>query len=122
MAAHTSDDADGLRLNGAHSYVLRFEQPPPVEAFWSLTMYDAPDGRLAESSAGRHAIGDRTPGLVRADDGSLTVHLGEERPADLAAANWLPAPEGDFRLVLRLYAPGRAVLDGSYEIPAVERN
>ncbi|MFF0045789.1 DUF1254 domain-containing protein [Streptomyces sp. NBC_01550] len=120
--AHTSHDADGRRLNGAHSYVLRFEQPPPVGAFWSLTMYDAPDGRLVENPARRYAIGDRTPGLVRADDGSLTVHLGKDRPADpAAAANWLPAPDGDFRPVLRLYTPGRAVLDGSYRIPAVER-
>jgi hypothetical protein len=120
--AHTSHDTDGRRLNGAHSYVLRFEQPPPVGAFWSVTMYDAPDGRLVENPAGRYAIGDRTPGLVRADDGSLTIHLGKERPADpAAAANWLPAPDGDFRPVLRLYTPGRAVLDGSYEIPAVER-
>lgn len=52
VAAHTSHDADGLRLHGVHSYVLRFEQPPPVGAFWSLTMYDAPEGRPAESPAG----------------------------------------------------------------------
>ncbi|MDF6042254.1 DUF1254 domain-containing protein [Streptomyces sp. JH14] len=120
--AHTFRDADGHRLNGAHAYVLRFEQPPPVGAFWSVTMYDVPDHRLVENAADRYTIGDRTPGLVRADDGSLTLHLSRERPADRAAsANWLPTPEGDFRPVLRLYLPGRAVLDGSYEIPAVER-
>ncbi|MET8327582.1 DUF1254 domain-containing protein [Streptomyces sp. NPDC005181] len=123
VSAHTSHDADGHRLSGAHSYVLRFEQPPPVGAFWSVTMYDAPDGHLVENPAHRYALGDRTPGLVRADDGSLTIHLGKERPADsAAAANWLPAPDGDFRPVLRLYMPGRAVLDGTYEIPAVERS
>ncbi|WP_327171187.1 DUF1254 domain-containing protein [Streptomyces sp. NBC_01336] len=120
--AHTFHDADGARLDGAHRYELRFEEPPPVEAFWSVTMYDTPDYYLVANPAGRYSIGDRTPGVVYADDGSLTIHISRERPGDpAAAANWLPAPEGEFRPMLRLYMPGRAVLEGEYEIPVVRR-
>ncbi|MFF2328940.1 MULTISPECIES: DUF1214 domain-containing protein [unclassified Streptomyces] len=121
--ARTSHDAEGERLNGARSYVLRFERQPPVGAFWSVTMYDTPDRPLIEHPAGRYAVGDRTPGLVYGEDGALTIHLRRERPADpAAAANWLPTPDGDFRPVLRLYEPGPEILDGTYEIPAVERS
>ncbi|MET9090827.1 DUF1254 domain-containing protein [Streptomyces cyaneofuscatus] len=120
--AQTFQDSEGRQLNGAHSYALRFPEPPPVESFWSVTMYSTPDYYLVENPAGRYSIGDRTPGLVHADDGSLTLYLSHDRPADPArAANWLPAPAGDFRPMLRLYTPGAAVLDGGYEIPAVER-
>ncbi|MEU0161061.1 DUF1254 domain-containing protein [Streptomyces sp. NPDC006261] len=121
--AQTFQDREGRQLNGAHSYVLRFPEPPPVESFWSVTMYSTPDYYLVGNPAGRYSIGDRTPGLVHADDGSLTLYLSHDRPADRArAANWLPAPAGDFRPMLRLYTPGAAVLDGSYEIPAIERD
>ncbi|MCX4732294.1 DUF1254 domain-containing protein [Streptomyces sp. NBC_01363] len=122
--AHTFRDAGGERLNGAGSYVLRFDgRPPPVEASWSLAVYDATGQRPVETpGTRRRPVGDRTPGLVHGEDGSLTVHLRRERPEDpVAAANWLPVPDGDFRLVLRLWAPGPEILDGTYEIPAVER-
>ncbi|MFB7186117.1 DUF1254 domain-containing protein [Streptomyces sp. NPDC056230] len=120
--AHTLRDADGERLNGARSYVLRFDRQPPVGAFWSMTMYDVPDHRLVGNPLGRYSIGDRSPGLVHGEDGSLTIHIQRERPDDLtAAANWLPAPAGDFRPVLALYEPGPEILDGGYEIPALER-
>lgn len=120
--AQTFTDTDGAPLNGAHRYELRFDGPPPAEAFWSVTMYDTPDCFLVANPAGRYSVGDRTPGIVYGPDGSLTVHISRERPAAPdAAANWLPAPEGDFRPMLRLYLPGRAVLDGEYEIPGIRR-
>ncbi|MEU8676149.1 DUF1254 domain-containing protein [Streptomyces sp. NPDC048560] len=120
--AHTFQDSEGRPLNGAHSYVLRFAERPPVKGFWSVTMYDVPDHYLVENPAGRYSVGDRTPGLVYAADGSLTLYLSRARPEDPEqAANWLPAPEGDFRPMLRLYTPEQAVLDGSYVIPPIER-
>ncbi|MFD5205713.1 DUF1254 domain-containing protein [Streptomyces anulatus] len=118
--AHTFTDADGKQLNGARSYTLRFEQPPPVESFWSVTMYSTPDYYLVDNPVGRYSLGDRTPGLVYGEDGSLTVVIQRERPDDpAAAANWLPAPAGDFRPMIRLYTPGQSVLDGTYQLPRI---
>jgi hypothetical protein len=120
--AYTFRDSRGRQLNGAYDYVLRLAQPPPARAFWSVTMYRVPDCQLVDNPAGRYSLGDRTPGLVYAADGSLTLHLRPERPADPdEAANWLPTPAGDFRPVMRIYAPEKAALDGSYVIPAIER-
>ncbi|MEU3396458.1 DUF1254 domain-containing protein [Streptomyces filamentosus] len=118
--AHTFTDADGEQLNGSRSYTLHFEEQPPVESFWSVTMYDTPDYYLVANPADRYSLGDRTPGLVYGEDGSLTVVIQRERPEDPAeAANWLPAPAGDFRPMIRLYTPGPSVLDGTYRLPPI---
>ena len=102
--------------------MLRFDETPPVDAFWSITMYDLPDFYLVANAIDRYSIGDRTPGLQRAADGSLTIVIQADEPDDPEArANWLPAPPGRFRPLLRAYQPGAAILDGSYVIPAIER-
>lgn len=120
VSASTSTDAEGRPLTGATSYTVRFEQPPPVGSFWSMTMYDTPDQQLVDNPIGCYSIGDRTPGLVYADDGSLTICIGRERPSHpVEAANWLPAPEGGFRPLIRLYTPNEAVTDGSYRLPTI---
>jgi hypothetical protein len=111
-------DADGVQLNGAHRYRLRIEAPPPVGAFWSLTMYDMPDYHLVANPIDRYSIGDRTPGLRYGDDGSLTIVMRHDPSDD---PNWLPAPPGDFRPMIRMYLPGDEVLDGTYHLPPVER-
>ncbi|WP_033213754.1 DUF1254 domain-containing protein [Kitasatospora phosalacinea] len=118
--ATTYNDADGVPLSGAHAYTLRFERTPPVGAFWSVTMYGTPDYLLVANEIDRYSIGDRTPGLVYGEDGSLTLYIQHRRPTDpVELANWLPAPEGGFRPVTRMYQPQDAVLDGSYRLPAV---
>lgn len=115
-------DADGEQLTGEHSYRLRLEESPPNGAFWSLTMYDVPDYFLVANPADRYSIGDRTPGLVHGDDGNLTIHISADEPSDpQERANWLPSPRGPFRPLLRVYAPGAALLDGRYRMPALER-
>jgi hypothetical protein len=99
-------DAAGAPLDASgadYEIVFGAEDLPPVDSFWSLTMYHAA-GLLVANEAGRYAVGDRTPGLRWADDGSLTVRMSQVRPSD-GAANWLPAPDGPFRLMLRLYGP-----------------
>jgi hypothetical protein len=111
-------------LDGKGRYGLRFEagQSPPAGAFWSLTMYEVtPEGRafLVDNPLSRYAIGDRTHGLVRGADGSLEIHLQHDRPAE--EANWLPAPAGPMRLVLRAYEPSEALIDGTWRMPAVRR-
>jgi len=97
-------DADKAPLDGRHDYVLRLEpgQMPPVDAFWSVTLYDA-DRFLYPNPIARHAIGDRTAGLRHDPDGGLTLRIGHQRPDD--ASNWLPAPTGSFYLILRMYCP-----------------
>jgi hypothetical protein len=120
--ASTYEDADGAPLSGEHAYRLRLSPTPPVGAFWSLTMYDLPEYFLVENPIGRYSIGDRTEGIVYDDDGGLTITMSATRPTDpRAAANWLPAPEGEFRPLLRMYAPGDDVLTGAYRLPAIER-
>jgi hypothetical protein len=119
-------DADGRPLDGGGRYSLRFEpgQLPPVKAFWSLSMYElTPEGRafFTDNPISRYAIGDRTKGLVQGADGSLDIVIQHDRPAEAQAANWLPAPAGPMRLVLRAYEPDEALLDGRWRAPAVRR-
>ncbi|MCJ0902794.1 DUF1214 domain-containing protein [Rhodococcus sp. ARC_M6] len=93
-----------------------------MNAFWSLTMHSVPDFFLVANLIERYSIGDRTPGLVFDEHGVLTITISHDKPSDSdAAANWLPAPAGDFRPVLRMYEPLPAVLDGSYVTPAIVR-
>jgi hypothetical protein len=117
-------DAEGRPLNGAQAYRLHFApgQLPPVNGFWSLTMYDRRNFMLVPNHIGRYAIGDRTRGLVQGTDGSLTIHIQPQPPCDAdARANWLPAPEGPFYLCLRAYLAKPPLLDGGYALPGVQR-
>ena len=115
-------DDRGEQLTGERPYTLHLDPTPPVGAFWSLTMYDVPDFYLVANPIGRYSIGDRTPGLSYEDDGSLVITISATRPVDgKAASNWLPAPEGEFRPVLRMYEPAPAVLDREYVVPAITR-
>lgn len=113
-------DADGQPLSGQNRYSLTFPagQLPPVEAFWSLILY-GPDFFLVDNPINRYAINDRTPGLEPGVDGSLTLLIQKDAPAD--TANWLPAPDGRFQLILRTYQPGTAILDRSYKLPPLHR-
>jgi hypothetical protein len=115
-------DADGAALSGDHRYELRFSTTPPCRAFWSVTMYDTPDYYLVPNPIDRYSIGDRTPGLHRAADGSLTLVLQHDPPATAEErANWLPTPAGPFRPILRMYEPDAAVFDGRYVLPPFVR-
>lgn len=114
-------DDQGNPLNGQNKYILRFEngQFPPVEAFWSVTMYDA-DFYLVTNDMKRYAIADYTPGLEYNDDGSLDIYI-QKCPPQNKESNWLPAPDEDFNLLLRMYQPAAKILNGTYEIPGVKR-
>ena len=118
--AMTWNDGDGRGLDGTQRYTLRFDTPPPVDAFWSITMYDTPKYYLVDNPIDRYSIGDRTPGLHRDADGSLTLYLQPDEPEDSqAAANWLPTPAGSFRPILRMYQPQPAAFDGTFTIPPI---
>lgn len=115
-------DDRGEQLTGRHTYQLHLDPTPPVGAFWSLTMYDVPDFYLVDNPIDRYSVGDRTPGLVYEDDGSLIITISHSRPVGRRSqANWLPAPDGDFRPVLRMYEPGPDVLSTRYQIPPIVR-
>jgi len=113
-------DAAGGPYTGSAHYVLHFDAVPPVDAthgFWSLTLY-GPDGFFVENALDRYAIGDRTPGLVFAPDGSLDLFIQNTAPQGMED-NWLPAPTGEFQLMFRLYLPSESVLSGAYAVPPV---
>ena len=116
----TTVDSAGRRLNGQHAYVLQFPagQLPPNDAFWSLTMTDVV-GYMEPNPINRYSVGSRS-GLVPNADGSVDIYIQRTAPAG-HEANWLPAPSGAFKLMLRAYLPGRAILDGKYHVPPVKR-
>jgi hypothetical protein len=109
-------------LAGTSSDEIRFpaNDLPPYgsDGFWSITLYDAA-GFLVANRIDRYSIGDDTPGLIRAADGSLTIVVSATRPAG-TRVNWLPAPTGAFSLILRVYDPKPQVLDGSWSPPAIQ--
>ncbi len=120
-------DAERRGLSGDHRYTLTFppDRLPPARAFWSLSAYEVtPEGRafFVDNPIGRYSIGDHTPGLMRNADGSLTIFIQRERPQAEHAGNWLPAPLGAMRLVLRAYQPDEMLAEGRYRIPPVRRN
>jgi hypothetical protein len=114
----TSVDGAGRTLSGKHDYIMHFppEGLPPNDAFWSLTMADAKE-RFVANPLDRYLVGDRS-GLVANADGSVDVYIQNTTPAE-HESNWLPAPSDNFRLWLRAYMPGAAVVDGKYTVPPV---
>lgn len=118
--------ADGQHLPGAHRYTLTLTFLPPAEAFWSLTMYDTSydgtAGYLVENPISRYMINSTSQGLVFGDNGSLTITIQHDQPEGAAErANWLPAPEGLFYVVMLIYCPESNALDGSWNLPPVLR-
>ncbi len=114
-------DSDGKPLRGENNYVIHFdkEKLPPVEAFWSITMYDA-DGFQVANPINRFAIGDRDK-LKFNSDGSLDIYIQHERPGAEKDANWLPAPSsGILGITMRLYAPKAPAIYGRWTPPAVQ--
>lgn len=115
--ATTRVDAAGQPLQGTYAYVIEFSPPPPVDAFWSLTLLDA-EGHMVDNMLNRYAVrGDR----LRKDGGSVRVYVQHRPPDESKRSNWLPAPKGAFQLVLRLYAPKPAAIDATWHPPAVRR-
>jgi hypothetical protein len=117
-------DATKQKLDGANRYSMRFArgQLPPVNAFWSLTMYDEPQSLLVENPINRYLINSpMLPQLKRDADGGLTLIIQNESPGKDKEANWLPAPKGPFSMIMRLYWPKEAAVEGKWERPPLER-
>ena len=117
-------DADGQKLSGANRYTLHFAKGelPPVNAFWSLTMYELPASLLVANPLNRYLINSpMLPQLKRDADGGLTLIIQNESPGKDKEANWLPAPKGPFILYLRLYWPKQEAIDGKWKAPPLKR-
>ncbi|MGO4675293.1 DUF1254 domain-containing protein [Bosea sp. 2YAB26] len=116
-------DSAKQTLNGSKRYTLRFApgQLPPVNAFWSLTMYELPASLLYANPINRYLINSpMLPGLKRDADGGITIHVQNESPGKEREANWLPAPTGPFFAVMRLYWPKPAALNGKWKSPPLQ--
>jgi hypothetical protein len=119
-------DSEGKQPNGAaNRYTLRFgpNELPPVNAFWSLTMYELPASLLSANPLNRYLINSpMLPSLKRDSDGGLTLNVQHDSPGKDKESNWLPAPAGPFFSVLRLYWPKEEALNGTWKAPALERS
>jgi hypothetical protein len=113
-------DENGQKLNGSRKYVIHFDkgQTPPVNAFWSVTMY-GPDDLLVANPIKRYAIGDRDK-LKYNKDGSLDIFIQHESPGKDIESNWLPSGKEGFSLTMRLYWPKEEFVNGSWKLPAVK--
>ena len=121
--ATTVFDSKGLRLDGKHTYLLRFEgnNLPPVTSFWSVTVYDAGTRDLYPNKAKLYNYGTNIPETRYGEDGSVEIILSHTKPENAAEVNWLPIPKDGPWMVLRFYAPKQEVIDLEYDIPGIVR-
>jgi hypothetical protein len=105
-------------------YTLRFAPGyfPPVNAFWSLTMYELPSSLLVANPINRYLINSpMLPNLKRDADGGLTLLIQHDSPGKGKESNWLPAPKGPFIVFMRLYWPKQEALDGTWKPPSLQK-
>ncbi|MFN5476270.1 MAG: DUF1254 domain-containing protein [Sphingobacteriales bacterium] len=117
-------DDQGKPLSGANSYVVEFPAGalPPVNAFWSLTMYEMPASLLVENPINRYLINSpMLPKLKKNKDGSITLYISHQSPGKDKEANWLPAPAGSFITVMRLYWPKDEAIEGKWTAPPMKK-
>jgi hypothetical protein len=123
---NTEIDSTGQKLNGANKYTLTFPKDgmPPVNAFWSFTMYMIDQGWwFVPNPLNKFTVSMRNNPTFNAD-GSLTLYFQNETPGANREANWLPAPKGDFVLMLRMYWPKEtspSILNGSWKVPSIAK-
>jgi hypothetical protein len=117
-------DAAGEKLDGANRYTVRLApgQLPPVNAFWSLTMYELPQSLLVANPIDRYLLNSpMLPQFVKDADGGITFYVQNESPGKDKEPNWLPAPKGPFAAAMRLYWPKEAALDGTWKHPPMTK-
>jgi hypothetical protein len=117
-------DAAGQKLDGGNRYTVHFAagELPPVNAFWSLTMYKLPESLLVANSINRYLLNSpMLPQFVKDADGGLTFYVQNETPGKDKEPNWLPAPKGPFFVAMRLYWPKQTALDGAWKQPPMQR-
>lgn len=113
-------DADGQKLDGANNYTIYFAEGhlPPVKAFWSMTMYEQPSSLMVANPINRYLINSPMLSQFKRDaSGGITIYVQNKSPGKDKESNWLPAPDGPFSVVARLYWPDEEALDGSWKQP-----
>jgi hypothetical protein len=112
-------DEAGKPLDGSNKYTIHFDKgsTPPVNAFWSITMYD-PEGNAYPNNLDRQAVSSWMPFVFNAD-GSLDLYFQNENPGKNKEANWLPSPKGGFNLTMRMYSPKAEALTGRWNPPPI---
>jgi len=116
-------DADGQPFDGRRTYTIRFGpgRLPPVDAFWSITLYDA-DRFLYANDLDRYSVSSRDlPTMVPDDDGAITIRIAHHLDDPRLKPNWLPCPDGPFNLAFRTYLPGAGIRDGRWTAPPVQK-
>lgn len=114
-------DSAGRRLNGKYNYIIHFPkgQLPPVNGFWSITLYNQKN-YFVKNPLNKYSVGDHDK-LVFNRDGSLDIYVQYQPPAKSRIPNWLPTPQGNFKLMARLYWPRKEILNRTYRLPGVQR-
>lgn len=118
---YTDFTTEGEKLDGNKNYKITFAagQTPPVNGFWSITMYNK-EHFFYPNELNRYSLGTKNKSLQYGDDGSLTLYAGNKNPGKDKQSNWLPAPKDDFSVYIRAYWGKQAILDGSWQPPVVE--
>jgi hypothetical protein len=117
-------DTEKQKLDGTKRYTVRFApgQLPPVNAFWSLTMYEMPQSLLVANPINRYLLNSpMLPQFKKDADGGLTLHVQNESPGKEMEANWLPAPKGPFVMAMRLYWPKEEATEGKWDAPLAQQ-
>jgi hypothetical protein len=117
----TLTDSEGIPYNGANNYVIHFEpeQTPPVDAFWSITMYNM-EKYFVDNPINRYSVGKYTDGLKYNTDDSLDIYIQNQNPGPSKESNWLPSPADNFYIILRMYLPTEQILSGTWTPPPVK--
>jgi len=120
--ANLSSDSKGQALNGNAAMTLTFpaDDMPPATSFWSVTMYSMGTYDLIENPINRYLFSSSSEGVQKDKDGNMTILIQNEQPAERDNLNWLPAPDGEYFLLFRWYAPTADVLSLKYELPLIE--
>lgn len=115
-------DSTGQRLNGTKKYTVTFSkgQTPPVDGFWSLTLYNK-EHLFSQNPLNRYSLGTKSKSMKVGADGSLTLYVQGSSPGEDKETNWLPAPGEDFSLYIRAYWPKTEITDGKWTPPKVEK-
>jgi hypothetical protein len=119
---YTDDDSQGEQLNGQNAYMVAFAkgEAPPVNGFWSLTLYND-EHFFNTNPLNRYSLGTKNKSLTYNDDGSLTLYAGSKSPGKDKESNWLPAPNGPFSLYIRAYWADKPIIYGQWKPPVVTR-